>query len=138
MKYLNIPTAIRQHEELMRSGPKQVGIWFLLLAWCHEQMNNGMISSCQDWPDHLWAKVANCTAKEIAEPSHLWHFSGMVLVVHHYDSRAEEAYRRRQRLGREYAERQWEQVRQKKTERLANRSQKKVVHLHQKNGNSSL
>lgn len=101
----------------------QIGIWFMLLCFCHRQMNNGMIKGCQQWPDEVWQRIAGAKSVDIAQECPLWHFSGMVLVVHHYDSKSEETYKRKQRLGKMYAEKRWSAL-----------HEKKIVNIRVKNG----
>ncbi len=48
--------------------------------------------------------------------SPLWHFSGVdanTLVIHLYDTKAEETYKRKQRLGKMYAEKRWHKKQEK-------------------------
>ena len=67
----------------------------------------------------MWERVAGTTALTIAEPSPLWHFSSMVLVIHHYNREAEDAYKKKQRMGRVYIERRWQAEREKKIIRIS-------------------
>jgi len=114
MKYLNLPVSIGRDESMMRSTPAQIGVWFQLITYCHEQMNGGVIKCCHEWPDAMWQRIANTTASFIANESPLWHFSSMVLVIHHYDTKAEDAYRKKQEMGRIYVERRWRARHEKK------------------------
>lgn len=119
MKYLNLPVSLGRDESLLRSTPAQIGIWFMLQVYCHDQMNGGAIQCCHEWPDHMWHRVAGTTAQTISEPSPLWHFSSLVLIVHHYDQSAEDAYRKKQRMGKIYIERRWQAEREKKIIRIS-------------------
>lgn len=114
MKYLNLPVALGRDESVLRSTPEQIGIWFMLQIYCHDQMNGGIIQCCHEWPDSMWQRIAGTTASVIASESPLWHFSSMVMAVHHYDLQAEESYRKKQRMGRIYIERRWAAQRERK------------------------
>lgn len=114
MKYLNLLVALRNDNTLMRASLEQIGAWFLLVSYCHDQMNGGMIVGCQEWPDSIWQRVANTTGAFMAQDSPLWHFSGVALFVHHYDQQAEDAYKRKQRMGKVYIERRWAAQRERK------------------------
>lgn len=124
MKYLNLSASLNCEEDMLRATHEEKGIWFDLICYCHQQMNNGMIQGCQTWTDAMWQRIAGVDGAAIAKESPLWHFSSMMcLVVHHYDANAEVTYRRKQRLGKEFAEKRWSQVRQKK-----------IVNIRVKNG----
>lgn len=114
MKYLNLLTALHNGEPCMRATNEQLGTWFHLVSYCHEQMNGGTIIGCKDWPDQMWARIANTTGSFIAQECPLWHFSGVALLVEHYNLDAENAYRKKQRMGRLYVERRWAAQKQKK------------------------
>jgi hypothetical protein len=123
MKYLNIPVSIGHEHNMLKATHQQIGIWFLLLAYCHEQMNGGSIKACQDWSDEVWIRVAGIRSSDVACDSPLWHHSGMTLVVHFYDTQAEAAYVRKVRMGKEYSERRW-----------GARNENKIVKIRVKNG----
>lgn len=114
MKYLNLPVALGRDESILRATSEQIGIWFLLQIYCHDQMNGGMIVGCMQWPDAMWHRVAGTNGLVIASESPLWHSTAMALVVHHYDQRAEDTYRRKQQMGRVYIERRWAATRKRK------------------------
>lgn len=114
MKYLNLPVSLSHDAMILRSTPEQIGVWFLLIAYCHAQMNGGCIKCCHEWPDEMWQRIAGTRAAVIAQDSPLWHFSSMVLIIHHYDQEAEDSYRKKQRMGRVYIERRWAAHRAKK------------------------
>lgn len=114
MKYLNGETALRSSEGMMRASNEQIGAWFLLWSYCHEQMNGGIITACQEWPDSIWQRVANTTGASMAQDSSLWHWVGTGLVIHNYNADAEKAYRTKQKQGRLYAERRWSAQKAKK------------------------
>ncbi len=92
---------------MLRCTQEQKGIWLDLFCYCHQQMNGGVIMSCQDWPDAMWLRVAGSTGSSVAQDTPLWHWVGTGLVVHHYNVDAENDYKRKQKLGRVYAERRW-------------------------------
>lgn len=114
MKFLNLPTSLTTGESFLRATNDQIGVWFQLISYCHAQMNGGAIKCCHEWPDAMWQRIAGTTAAFIASESPLWHFSSMVLVIHHYDQEAEEAYRKKQRMGRIYVERRWAAQKERK------------------------
>jgi len=118
MKYLNLPANISHDEMVLKSTHEQIGVWLLLLCYCHQQMNNGMIQGCHEWSDAMWMRIAGVNADTLRTESPLWHFSAMALIVHHYDSRAEDAYRKKQRMGAVYVERRWQAEREKKIVKL--------------------
>lgn len=125
MKYLNLPTALCRDEQILRATPEQIGIWFLLLAYCHEQMNGGAIKHCHEWPDAMWQRIAGTTAAVIGQDAPLWHWSSMVLCIHHYNQEAEDAYRKKQRMGKVYVERRWQAERERKIIRISGSSNSK-------------
>lgn len=112
--FICLPVALSRDESMLRATPEQIGVWFLLISYCHEQMNGGMVKCCHEWPDCMWQRIAGTTAAAIAQESPLWHFSSMVLVIHHYDQQAEDSYRKKQRMGRIYVERRWAAERERK------------------------
>lgn len=123
MKYLNLSSSVNAEDAMLRATHEQKGIWLDLICYCHVQMNNGIIKCCHEWTDSMWQRVAGINAVTVKSDSPLWHWSSMVLVIHFYDSRAEAAYKRRQKLGREFAEKRWSASREKK-----------IINLRVKNG----
>lgn len=123
MKYLNGPSTLNQSESMLRATQEQKGVWFDLWCYCHQQMNSGMIVGCSVWTDTMWQRIAGTTSAFILLDSPLWHFSNSsILVIHHYDAVAEEAYKRRQMLGKRYAERRWQAEREQKIIRISSRN----------------
>lgn len=122
VKYINASANIDQDESMMEATLEQIGAWFVLLAYCHRQMNNGMIPNCQSWSDAKWGRLG-LTAIVVGATSPLWHFSGLMLVVHHYNSQAELAYRKRQAQGRIDIEKRWAKQRAKKVVQMPSKSQ---------------
>lgn len=67
----------------------------------------------------MWMRAAGIRASAVALESPLWHYNAMNwLIVHLYDLASEEAYRRKQRMGRIYIERRWKAEREKKIVRI--------------------
>lgn len=114
MKFLNIPVSVARTPDVMQSTVAQIGIWLMLQCYCHEQMNGGCIVACRDWPDTMWQKVAGTDGATMTEECPLWHWTPVILVVHLYDTVAEEAYKKRQRMGKVYVERRWAALRERK------------------------
>ena len=98
----------------MMASDAQIGIWFRLQCYCHDQMNGGSVAHCREWTDVAWGHLG-LRARSVAQDSPLWHWTSMGdLVVHGYDLVAEEGYRKKQRMGRIYVERRWQKTREKK------------------------
>lgn len=123
MKYLNLSSTVNQQDSMLRASSEQKGIWFDLLCYCHQQMNSGMIQGCAEWNDTMWQRVAGINATFMAQDCPLWHFAAAgILVVHHYDQGAEEAYKKKQMLGKRFADRRWEAEREQKIIRISSRN----------------
>ncbi len=115
MKYLNLIAAISQDAMLIKSTDTEVGIWFRLICYCHQQMNGGSIQDCKEWTDDMWMRAAGIKAESVSADTQLWHYNAMGwLIIHHYDLASEEAYRRKQRMGKVYIERRWQAERERK------------------------
>lgn len=125
MKYLNLAVATGQSDEILSSTAEQIGVWFSLQCYCHGQMNGGCIINCQDWTDDKWCRIAGASGLIIRTDSPLWHWTPMMLVVHLYDSIAEEAYRKKQRMGKIYIERRWSAERERKIIQIGSNGSKK-------------
>ena len=109
MKYLNLSACIDQNPALMGATLEQIAAWLLLQCHCHRQMNGGKVINAKGWPEKFWAQLGLTLALIHAE-SPLWHWTGPAsncLVVHLYDVKAEEAYRKKQRDGLKFAEYRW-------------------------------
>ncbi len=122
MKYLNASSSVDQHELAMRATLEQLGAWVILQCFCHRQMNGGKITNCHDWPDETWQRLGLTRAIMHSE-SPLWHFSkataNTTLVVHIYDVKAEDAYKKKQRLGKVYADKRWQKTQEKKIVKIS-------------------
>lgn len=100
---------------MLKASDREVGTWFRLLCYCTQQMNGGAIQNCRDWTDDMWMRAAGIRAAAVVKDGHLWHYTAMGwLVVHLYDTKSEETYRRKQKLGRAFADARWHKLRQKK------------------------
>lgn len=121
MKYLNLVSTIMQDPIAIRATDAEVGVWLRLLCYCHLQMNGGAIQNCKDWTDDMWMRAAGIRAVSVAEESPMWHYNPMGwLIVHNYDQQAEDAYRKKQRMGREYVMRRWQATKERKIIRMEN------------------
>lgn len=90
----------------MRATDAQGWTWFKLLSYCHQQMNEGKIADCADWPENFWLNIGVKKAV-ILEDSPLWHFSGLILHVHFYDKAREAGYKEQIAGGKKGAKSRW-------------------------------
>ncbi len=121
MKYLNLSSGSAQDPLAIRASDAELGVWFRLQCYCHQQMNGGSIQNCKDWTDDMWMRAAGIRASSVAEESPMWHYNPMGwLIIHLYDQASEDAYRKKRRMGREYVMRRWQAEREKKIIRMEN------------------
>lgn len=87
--------------------------------------------ACHGWTDDMWMKVAGTTGALMIEESALWHWTPVMMVVHHYDCVAEESYKKKQRMGKIYVERRWAADRERKIIQIesgnSSKPQKKII-----------
>lgn len=74
---------------------EQVGAWYFLQSYCHEQENSGTIPDCKTWPDRMWHRIIGVSSAAILlADSPLWHWRGMSLIVKHYNRDEQEKHSR--------------------------------------------
>lgn len=119
MKYLNLSATTNESAAFMRATHEQQGIWFNLVSYCTREMNGGHVKGGQSWTDAMWARIGCSTAAIMAQESPLWRISCGTVIVSFYDLQAENAYRRKQKAGKMYAEKRWNLTHERKIVKIS-------------------
>lgn len=115
MKYLNLSSGVSQDPMAIRATDSELGVWLRLQCYCTQQMNGGVIQGCKEWTDDMWMRAAGIRALSVSDDGPMWHYNGMGwLIVHLYNQEAEDAYRRKQAMGKVYIERRWAAQKERK------------------------
>jgi hypothetical protein len=104
---------------MMRATHEQQGIWFNLISYCTREMNGGRIEGGQSWTDAMWMRIGASTAAFMAQESPLWRASCGTIIVQFYDVQAENAYKRKQKAGKLYAEKRWNASHERKIVKIS-------------------
>lgn len=107
MKYLNLSSCVNIEAAMLEATHEQKGIWLDLICYCTSQMNGGRIERSDRWTDTMWARIGCPSAARMAEKSPLWYFSCGTLLVKFYNVQSENQYKRKQKLGKMFAEKRW-------------------------------
>lgn len=119
MKYLNLAATVNENPLMMRATHEQQGIWFNLISYCTREMNGGRIEGGQSWTDAMWMRIGGPTAAIMAQESPLWRFALGTVIVNFYDIQAENAYKRKQKAGKIYAEKRWNVTHERKIVKIS-------------------
>jgi len=85
---------------------EQVGVWFRLMLFCHDQENLGTIVECRSWHEKIWERLGLSSSLVFCD-SPLWHWRGTNLVVHLYDKEEQAKYERMVKQRRFAANTRW-------------------------------
>ena len=84
MNWINIHTSTISSPEFKGAEDKEQAAWILLLAWCCDQENSGVIKDAKSWKPKKWQTVCGVSSEVVYDESELWHFEGDDLHVHFY------------------------------------------------------
>ncbi len=84
MNWINIHTSTISSPEFKGAEDYEQAAWILLLAWCCDQENSGVITGAKEWKPKKWQTVCGVSHKVVMEESELYHFDGDDLHVHFY------------------------------------------------------
>jgi hypothetical protein len=101
MEWLNIhiPTIIRS-PEFIGAEPVDRSTHIMLLAYCAQQENGGIILNCGGWKDRKWQQIAGVTLAEVRRPCDLWMWDEIGLHVHFYPVEKEREVRRKRAIAK--------------------------------------
>ncbi len=84
MYYVGIPTEEPGMFNFKTSPRAHQAIWIILILWCGQQENDGVIKDCRKWTDHEWISFTAIEKREVMEKSKLWKWDGDDLIVERF------------------------------------------------------
>lgn len=94
MNWINIRCETLGSEAFLHSSREQIGTWLLLMKYCHEQENKGVIQNARNWPPGTWMRIIGSDTPVELCPLWLWRNDDLVLYAFDRDKQFEVERRR--------------------------------------------